>query len=103
MSEVNDERRGRRVPMPDIYPVSHHVEMPCPTGPRNRVGEVALEPFSRFGGDDWAGQDVSVLTLWTDHPLRSPFRFCLSRTGVVRLREELDEFLRAETVDSEEC
>lgn len=93
MSEINDKDRARPVPMPDIYPVSRHEGMPSPNGPRNRVGELALAPFSQFGGQYWEGEDVSVLTLWTDHPTRSPFRFCFSREGLELLRREIDGFL----------
>ena len=96
MSESNDKGRGRLVPMPDIYPTSRHAGMPSPNGPRNRVGELALEPFSHYGGDDWSGEDVVVLTLWTDHPLRSPFRFCLSREAVANVRDELTRYLEGE-------
>lgn len=89
----NPRDRGRQVPPPDIYPASRHAGIPSPSGPRNRVEELALEPFSRFGGDSWEGEDAVVPTLWTDHPRRSPFRFCLSREGLESLRDEIDRFL----------
>ena len=88
MSNINGKPRGRQVSPPDIYPVSHHVGMPSPIGTRNRVEELAVEPFSIHSNGEWEGKDVFVLTLWTDDPKRSPFRLCFSSAGLEAMEEE---------------
>ena len=88
MSDINGKSRARPVPPPDIYPVSRHVGIPSPNGPRNRVGKLEVAPFSQYADEHWQGEDAFVLTLWTDHPQRSPFRFCLSADGLEAMEEE---------------
>ena len=84
----HDKDHGRQVPQPDIYPVTRHAGMPSPIGPRNRVGELAVRPFSQHADQHWKGENVFVLTLWTDHPQRSPFQFCFSAEALDALEEE---------------
>ena len=101
MSEINEKNRGRQVPPPDIYPVTRHEGMPSPNGPRNRVHMLEVAPFSQYAGEYWEGKDAFVLTLWTDHPLRSPFRFCFSAEALEAMEEESRNARNAREVSQE--
>ena len=59
-----------------------------PLGRKIGWGELAVEPFSLFADENWQGEDAFVLTLWTDHPRRSPFRFCFSAAALEAMEEE---------------
>ena len=90
MSEINEKDHGRQVPQPDIYPLSRHVGIASPNGPRNRVCKLEVVPFSQYADENWQGKDAFVLTLWTDRPQRSPFRFCFSAEALEAL-EAMEE------------
>ena len=89
------------VPKPDVYRRHDHLETPPPIGPRNLVVRWEVAPFHQLAhkligtnGENWIGEDVFVLSLWSEDGPEAPFRFCLSGDGAAQLSEGLAEEIR---------
>ena len=83
-----------KVQKPDLYRRHDHSDTPPPIGPRNLVVEWAVEPFHQSAGDDWIGEQVFVLSLWSEDGPTIPFQFCLSDDAVLQISKGLGEILK---------